>query len=336
MAFELPTDLFNLEADLDTTMRRLQTAFESQQWLVIISWRDFLQHKLDLERYFDEAICINEWAIEAATHQNNVLLIARYTHDLADMHSQQGNHKIAESFYSRSYDLYEQAEDRVAATKSLHMLALTKRAIGENPEAETLAQQCLKRARVLDMGAWEAHPLHVLAWLARDNADYEKAIQYLSQALEIHTNSQEHDRTVMLAQSHYDIARTLIMIGSLSDAEQHIQSAIAWSDKGQVRRIYDMSLKVYGDLAIAQRDLQKAQMYYELALDKAQMAGDERRVAELYISLARVFWGIGLGRQAIAYFQMGVAQLRRLGLITPTRLRTLFLQGLHRFKSKLS
>jgi tetratricopeptide (TPR) repeat protein len=319
-------------SDLPQIMEGIRKAYQAQQWDTVIAWCDLLHYKLQLGRYWVEATQLYEWAITAAEHAGQTQLVANYSHDFGDILAQRGYYRRAEPLYERSFDLYEhQLDQPLPATKTLHMLGLAKRALGKNGGAAVLAQTCLDRAERFGMGPWRAHPLHLLAWLARDRANYVQALRYLNEALLIHAKQQEHSSNIMLAQVHYDIARTLIMAGRLAEVEPHIVEVLHWSEMGYIQGFGYMATRLYGDLARSQGFFSKALRYYHLALDRAQTGPDERRVAEIHIALAQTYWRLGAQRKALGYLYNGVAQLRQLGLITWQSVWVALLQGLKRY-----
>jgi tetratricopeptide (TPR) repeat protein len=332
LASQIHDGVFVLDdTNLAKVMEQARRAFKRQDWTKVLVWRDLLQYKLDTGRYLSQATRLNEWAIEAAQQLGQTELVARYVHGLADINSRQGYYNKAESLYQHSFEIYEQqVGDHASATKSLHMLALAKRALGKTAEAETLAHECLDCSELFDMGPWRAHPLHLLAWLARDRANYADALKYLGEALKIHKEHNEHDRGPMLAQSHYAIARILIMAGRLSEAETHISKTIAWSRREGTEKVSYMAEKLHGDLALSQGLAIKALQYYHLALDCAQTGPDERRVAETYLDLAQTYWHLGSPKKALGYLLSGISQLQRLGLLTLSRVKAVILQCLKR------
>jgi tetratricopeptide (TPR) repeat protein len=330
---QLQRESFTLvTSDLPQIMEEIRLAYDARQWDTVIAWCDLLNYKLQLGRYWVEATQLYDWAITAAEHAGQTQLVANYLHDFADILAQRGYYHRAEPLYQRSFDLYEQQLGQsLSATKTLHMLALAKRALGKNEDAIVLAQTCLDRAERLGMGSWRAHPLHLLAWLARDRANFAQALQYLTEALQIHTTQQEHAGTIMLAQVHYDIARTLIMAGRLAEVEPHIEEVLLWSGMGNMERFGYMATKLYGDLARSQGFFSKALKYYHLALDRAQTGPDERRVAEIHLALAHTYWRLGARQKALGYWYSGVAQLLRLGLITRQSIWVAVLQWFKRY-----
>jgi len=308
---------------LGKIMEEVRTSFINGDWVGVLEWREKLYYELNKRRFWIESAKINQWAIEAAQNLKRMNLVAWYSHDLADINAQQGYYIQAEPLYRLSYEIYEQqVKDHMSATKSLHMLSLAQRALGKNREAEALARECLSRSERFGMGSWRAHPLHLLAWIARDQADYTEALKYLTEALQIHQENIEHDNAHMLAQSHYDIARTLVMSGQKEGAKPHILEAIKWSKETGIERIGYTAAKLYGDIALSEGLLQEALLHYHEALDHAQTGPDERRVAEIYFDLAYLYWRLHRPTKALNYFRSSFSQLRRLRLLTPSRLRS--------------
>lgn len=323
----------NVENDaLSEDVERATEAFRNQQWTEVVALHDSLRFGLDLSRRWSEAKAVTEMALAAARQLGDEKLQARYTHDLADANARLGYYREAEALYADSFVRFEQHGDYHSATKSLHLLAQTRRTLGKYVEAEAMARECLKRAARFDMGAWRAHPLHTLAYLARDRTDYARALEYLTEALRIHEDGDEHDRDFMLAQSHYDMARTLITMGDPSDRiAAHVNSVIELAKRGgNVRDLGYMALRLYGDYAFSEGELFQALIYYQRALDQAQATLDQRRVAEIWIELARTHWRSGHFRKALGYLLNVVGQLRGIGLLSPLRIWTVLHQRLKR------
>jgi tetratricopeptide (TPR) repeat protein len=204
------------------------------------------------------------------------------------------------------------------------------RTLGNTKKAKELAEDCLQRATHYQMGAWRAHPLHLLSWLSRDQGLFDQALDYLLKALEIHQNTDEHDQVLMLAQTHYDIAKLHILKRDFTEAEKHIQEASYWAKQISSQEISLAEAKLYGELYMARGDLDLALPYCLVAQDLAESRGDQRTVANLCFNLSQIYIRQGNLSKAIYYTWWGFSQLYHLGLINSNRFKATFSQLIKR------
>jgi len=73
-------------------------------------------------------------------------------------------------------------------------------------------------------------------------------------------------------------------------------------------------------ITIGEGTISSALEFYYLVLGRAQTGPDERRVGEIYLDLAHVYWRLGRPWKSFNYFRSGISQLRRLGLLNSSRI----------------
>lgn len=317
--------------NVDRALEEIEAAYEAQAWEAVIESRDALHYPLDQNRYWQEAAQLDRWAIDAAEEIGAVRKTAHYYHDLADIKARQGYYHEVEPLYQRSFQIFEeQLGDRLSATKSLHMLAMAKRALGANAEAESLAHRCLERAERYEFGPWRAHPLHLLALIARDRREYEEALAYLEEALGIHKQHDTHDQVPMVTMSYHSIAEVLIRLGRADAARESLEKAIEWQrEHGQEIDIYK-NFRLYGDILASQGAHDEALQWYHRAKDRAQVGQAEIRVAESDFRIAECHFRLGEIGKALGYARNAISQLRRIRVLRPSRLVTLLSEALRR------
>jgi tetratricopeptide (TPR) repeat protein len=302
--------------NVERALEEVGTAFEAQDWDTVIEWRDALHYLLDQNRYWQEAVQLDKWAIEAAEETGEIRKKAHCYHDLADIKAKQGYYHEVEPFYRKSFRIFEeQLDDRLSATKCLHMLAMAERALGSNAEAESLAHHCLERAEQYNFGPWRAHPLHLLALIARDRKTYEEALGYLEEALSIHKQHNTHDQVPMVTMSYQNMAETLIRLGRAQAARARLEQAIEWQrEHGQETDTYK-NFKLYGDILTSQGAHSEALRWYHRAKDRAQVGQAEIRVAESDLKIGVCYLRLGEMGKALGYIRNAISQLRRVRVL---------------------
>jgi tetratricopeptide (TPR) repeat protein len=311
---------FSTEGDVEELLSFVEQQLRRKQWGEVVRVRELWFYKLVQSLYVDDAQRLNEMAILAADCLHQHHLVARFMHDLGDLQSSQGFYIEAMKTYESSFTQFETVlHDQVSATKSLLMLAIAHRAVGYIKKSKQLALQCIERAEGLDMVVWKAQPLNLLAWIERDQANYEMSLHYFYSALQIIEQHEAHDRIPMLVQEHYSIARVLILMNNLIKAEEHIKASIYWHNLANSTPIGFMAEKLLGDIAYIRKEYQVALSHYHLALDDVQAKMDERRVAECYWDLAKTNFSMKKFAKAFGYARFCLTQYRRLNLMTRSR-----------------
>lgn len=274
-----------LERELPNLCATAQVCYRRADWPDLMALRDALWPLLDRRGDWDQALQLNQWALEAAQAIGDWQNLARWTHDCADLRNQRGEYQAAVEQYTASAAAFGHLGKPELELRSRHMLAMVLRAQGRVSEAEALGRSVLADAKALALGPWLAHPLYLLGLLARDRGAFMKANRYVEDSLALVTATGE---LAMQAQCQHFLGELAVLQGQRGEARAWLERSLALSRQLGICRREIATERLLGDLAQADGRLVDAATFYRQALDVATRLGDQPQLGRLFLSQARL------------------------------------------------
>ncbi len=152
--------------------------------------------------------------------------IARSLHELARVHSREGDTSTARSLFSRALKLVDTPEAQAAIS---HELASVLRAEGDYSGARRALEQSLHTQ--IQVYGTELHPaiattLHSLALVLHMQGDLEAARRYVERSLEIDIEVYGTELHLNVATSRHELAAILRQQGDLEGARRNLERAL--------------------------------------------------------------------------------------------------------------
>lgn len=223
-----------LVSDKDNVLRAVDIALALRDWGSVQVIAGVLALPvtglLGVHGYWDQAIRLNEQAIDAALQTLSDRDLSIFKHNLAVMHSFRGELAEAERLYNESLEIKKRLGDEIGIAISLHELARLAEEHGRREEARVLYNESLEIEQRLGYQPGIAKSLHHLALLAHDDADFDEAHRLYSESLEIEETLGNQG----------GIASSLIQLGSLAQDQGH---------QAEARRLYNEGLKISRSLS---------------------------------------------------------------------------------------
>src|SRR5215510_1288077 len=149
-----PEDYDALEAERENLLGAMDIAFEARDWRTVTRLmdainRDSVTGMLSVRGYWEKAKERGEQALTASHELQDENGIARYAHNLAIIHHDQGELDQARALYQQSLAIKRQLGDQSGIACTRHQLGLLHHDQGELDQARTLHQQSLDIKRQL-------------------------------------------------------------------------------------------------------------------------------------------------------------------------------------------
>jgi tetratricopeptide (TPR) repeat protein len=183
-----PEDYDALEAERENLLGAMDIAFEAQDWRTVTRLmdainRDGVTGMLSVRGYWEKAKERGEQALTASYELQDKNGIARYAHNLAIIHQDQGALDEARALYQQSLDITRKLGNQHGIASSLHQLGRLAQDQGDLDEARALYQQSLDIKRKLGDQSGIPSSLHQLGRLAEDEGDKAEATRLFHEAL---------------------------------------------------------------------------------------------------------------------------------------------------------
>jgi tetratricopeptide (TPR) repeat protein len=140
-----------------------------------------------------------------------------------------GEHDAAREAYAQAARVATQAGDIIGVLRARlgdAKLAITR---GNMPEAESMLDETIARAREVHAGAECSNALHARAHVAGLRGQFERSIEFAYQALELATGTRDRDRilsdiaTSFMYLGLFDVARDAYLVLASTAQEQYIR-----------------------------------------------------------------------------------------------------------------
>lgn len=251
-----------------------------------------------------------EMGVDAAIKLNRSDMQGRLTHDLAEIHHQQGRHEEATYLFEESYQLLMLSGNKFGALRSKHMLVMVLRGLGKKNRslAYQKAKEVLEEAREIakedhTISPWVAHPLEVMSIFARDVGNLRLEENLLSEALRIHLESNQNDQSIMLGQCYRRLGQLFVRKKDYEKAEYYYQESLKYSAKGQNLRVAATTMRYLGDLYAKRRAFDTALLNYSQAMNIAIDGNFTDEQIALSLSLAYLYFRMGQFYDALSEVQ---------------------------------
>jgi len=194
--------------------RGIETALailrDNQDWEGIVRLRGLFSSLIIGETASGEPLVreLNKAAIQAAKQLGRKQQEAQFRHDRAHNLHRFGYHQEAIEEFERASGLYEEAGQGFKSVESYYMTALCHRALGDRGKARKVLAEVMDNA---GDDAWRRNPMIVLAWLAQDDGEFEKAERLLRQAARL-TEQEEGELSILLAQTLADLGEVVSLL----------------------------------------------------------------------------------------------------------------------------
>jgi DNA-binding SARP family transcriptional activator len=222
-----------------------------------------------LSRFFGRRGYWHQW--EAAEHA--ALAAARRQHDdegEADAHYRLGyaltklrGYGLAEDHLRRALGMYQHLGDQVQQARMYHSLSMVAECQGHYQEALRLAESALALITATDDRGYQALVLNCVGWCHAQLGDYQRAVHYCGQSLDLH---REHGNDHDAADTLDSLGYALHHLGCYREAAGCYAQALA-----TYRRLADLwgqaeCLAHLGDTRLAEGDPLAARQAWEQSL----------------------------------------------------------------------
>jgi tetratricopeptide (TPR) repeat protein len=269
-----PEDYNLLEEEKDNLSSATDAAFFHEAWESVVPMAFALARPtsgmFDVRGYWDEALRINELALQAARLSSNKGDVASLAHNVAIMHQQRGEREEARRLYDESLEINKKLGDQSGIAITLHELGRLAQAQGDLVAAQRLYDESLELKKNLGDQSGIASSLHQLGMLAQDQGDKDEARRLYDESLEINKKLGNQS----------SIASTLHNLAVIAQAQ---------GDLVEARRLYDGSLEIkrkLGDQSGIASSLHQLGML-------AEEEGDKSEAVRLFRDSLNIFERLG-------------------------------------------
>jgi tetratricopeptide (TPR) repeat protein len=252
-----PEDYDALEAERENLLAAMDYAYTAEDWQSVMGLGDAVGLAggfVVVRGYWDEAIKRGRQAWEAARHTRDEWAIARFSHNLANMHESRGDYEQARRLYQESLEIEKKLGSQAGIAYTLGQLGNIAYAQGDYKQARQNYEKVREISERLGDRSSIAGSLHQLGMLAQDQGDYDQARRLYQESLDIEQK----------LGNQAGIASTLHELGRLA----HNQG-----DYDQGRRLYQESLDIkqkLGNQAGIARSLHQLGRLAEIAGNSAE------------------------------------------------------------------
>jgi tetratricopeptide (TPR) repeat protein/transcriptional regulator with XRE-family HTH domain len=177
-----------------------------------------------------------------------------------------------------------------------------------------VAEQHLKRAYnaaiVLNDSYVISTTLLYLGKIAQNQGNYEQAVRYWQEGLELAREMGDSERTSALLN---DLGWVMWKRGEYAEAESYLQEGLMLARHVKDQERISSLLQVLGSVADSRGDYIKAEIYLQEGLALARLSEDRERICTMLINLGATLGAQGNYSQAEDYFREGLALARQIG-----------------------
>lgn len=231
----------------------------------------------------DEAFGVAVDAHDLATRCGAVLVAAWALNLMGVVHFQSGNHSEALECCLRSLEQYRTTDHRQDEGNLLNTIGAIYQAIGDTDRAIVAFESALAVNRELGRPDLDAITLANMAQLHCDRQEYFLAVSFGESALEharLHAVEQMPDVLINLGAAYSGVRDSKRSTACLAQALQLLEEREAVGAPGNPTSMISLRTAL-GQAAIAERDLDRAEVELSLALDLARQT--KNRPAELTV-----------------------------------------------------
>lgn len=303
-----------LEADKDNTLAAIDIAFELEAWETVRGFAYIVglpvSGVFSVRGFWDDAIKVNEQALEAARQSKSQLEISRFAHNLAVMYDSCGERTRARLLLNESLDIVKVMGLEQSIAMRLHQLGSLALYQGEIAEARRLYNESLEIEKKLENEIGVAKSLHQLAILAYFQGEAEEAQRLSSECLAI-ANRLGDNQTIALV---------LLKLGMHAEDRGEIEEAQRLYSKGLAtsRQLGNQQgiakgLLQLGTLALRQGKIEEARTLYDESLGIARKLRDQSTIATALHQLGILAHSNHNFPEARRLFQESLAIEKKLG-----------------------
>jgi tetratricopeptide (TPR) repeat protein/transcriptional regulator with XRE-family HTH domain len=268
MATACDPDMTNIHASL-------QWAYTHQQYQLVMSICDSMQHVWGNRWLTDDSLHYLPWGIEAArtiseTTQNRedrlclaqLCLSYGYVLQLTSGAGAGQSLESARSYYKQSLTIARELHDRRIEGIALHQLGRVVRKLGDLEQAERHYHEALPILREIQNQREEAWTLAFLGQIKRDRGELEEAEQFYQDALTIHR--QVGDQRGESWDLGY-LGQLALTYGHLDEAKEYYEQYLELAEKLKDRRSKGTCLSFLGEIALAEQEYETARLCLQQA-----------------------------------------------------------------------
>ena len=307
-----------------------------QDWAGIVRLRTLFAAACTRDTFTGSALIrqLEEEAIHAAEQLEDKLHLAMFWGDRGHNLHRQGFHRESIEAFDSSSRYYQDLHNNEYVLRNRLMTALCLRALHRWEDACRIAIEVLEQVPAGD--SWRGQPLQMLAWLYKDQGEWQKAEDYLREALA--WQGQSGDADILVAGTLADIGELWGLQGRFEEAQLAFTESLSLLDRHQGQ--YDRQ-EARTKLKLA--ELRAQQGKYELAL---QLLLEADRLCCMYghyydqlwkieLVMASVLFRTGEYRGAAAKLASALHIRRRLNLSTWLLVKKLLDRYRARFAARL-
>ncbi len=274
--------------------------------------------------HWQQAMTLDQLAIEAARHASGQIAEARALTDLADMLYLTDDYEAAAANLSQALGIYRRLGNRLGEANVLTELGAVQQSAGSSAAALESLSEALELYRALGDRLGEANALTGLGVAQQATGSSSTATHTLSEALELYralgdrlgeANALTDAATVHCLREEHELAavnlaRALELYGDLGDRS------------GEAR-----ALNTLGEVTLARAALDDARAYHDRALAIAMSIVAPREEARALEGLGRCLLGIGQRDQAVELLHRSLSIYRQIGSPSAEKVESLLISS---------
>jgi tetratricopeptide (TPR) repeat protein len=267
------------------------------------------QQVLRIRGRYDLRLQLLEVQLKAAEAQGDVGARGEVLRNIGSVHEDRGDFKLAQEFYTRSLECYDQAPDDRERAKTLKYLANSYLYM-DHARAAELYQQCYELQRAIGDERGAARTLMGIALSRHHAQDLEGALQLYRDSI---AKSEELGDFHAAALAYNNLALLHMERGEIDAAEPLLQR-----NRETLLSIGDdygaaMSLGNLGVIEELRGNYARAIELGEQCLATEERLGEQHGMAETLLHLARSHAALGQHELATKRLQMAIARYERAG-----------------------
>lgn len=224
--------------------------------------------------------------LELARKRNYTEQVCDLLRNIGMVEDGRGNFAQAEACFREGLELARELGQQEQVCRLLAGLGIQAGKRGNYAQAETYFQEGLILARQIAYSEREFAFLHNLGWIAYERGRYELAEPYYYEALDV---AEQSGYELALAASRVMLGTLWQRRGDFPQSHAYLDEALQWLRGGGGMSIWLQSaLQALGELAVAEKDDERAEAYFQECLELSQRSGAREYRVQVCVELAKL------------------------------------------------
>ena len=201
--------------------------------------------------------------LDLQKHRDDKRQVLMVLEQLADIYAQLGRREQALEFELQVLDIKKALQMNSELASSLNKIGNLYKNLNNNALALGYFKESLdlnKKMRQSQEGNQDDDVLMNIAFIYQAKGDYDEALEYLFEALEIR---RARGNFVEAAVVNHEIAYTYLALDKLKPAKEFAKKAVEWAEREKAYEVLVNSYKILSDVYLTDGDDEKALKYYK-------------------------------------------------------------------------